>query len=344
MHQVAIIGKGTIGGRAIQVAPKYGYEVALVAGQQGVMTPSGTVLSPFGLNTASHLARLCKDMGIKRVMIAIPSGGTGELEASYIIATARIGCKIVTAGKSALANQFDLIESSMPNLAFDATVGGGTMIPSFLDEVLFVHPEHPFVFTAVMNGTLNYAQSRVLENIGREQIVDECLRQGFAEPPQLLGQTLTCRAMYNAEFDDLSRKIAILGNTRLRALFGRTVTQKDFKHSVFTEDDLLRVTAGNSVYRYLVRICLRPEDVEYFDDITIGGKIEARIGNVSVAAGFVQLTGALLDWVPNHVGNAVHLIQNGDSDLRIGQGAGPVPTVGTMFSNLRRFDRVAKST
>lgn len=340
MAKVAIIGKGNIGKRAIRVASMYGYEVALVASQQGITRPDGGVIAPFGLDIAWELASLCKSGNIRRIMIAIPSGGTGEVEANYINAVAEVGCKIATAGKSALANKFDLIAPNLPNIAFDATVGGGTMIPAFLDEVLFVHPGYPFVMTAVMNGTLNYGQSRVVENASREQIVDECTSQGFAEPAPP-GEVLTCYAMYMGEFGDLSRKIAILGNTRLRTLFGRTVTQKDFEASEFSEDDFLRVTAGNSTYRYLVRICLRPKDLEYFDDIKIGGKISARIGEVSVAAGFVQLTGALLEWVPNHVGNAVHLFQNGDSDLRVGQGAGPVPTVGTMFSNLRRFDKHA---
>lgn len=340
MAKVAIIGKGTIGGRAILIAARYGYEVALVVGRQGIMTPDGTAIAPFGPNIASDLARLCKEMNIRRVMIAIPSGGTGDEEASYINATALAGCKIATAGKSALANKFDLIAANLPSVAFDATVGGGTMIPSFLDEVLFVHPEHPFVMTAVMNGTLNYAQTRVRQNIGREQIVDECVRNGFAEPAPV-GQVLTCHAMYTAEFGDLSRKVAILGNTRLRPLFGRTVTQCDFKPTNFSREDLHEVTAGNSTYRYLVRICLRPEDMEYFGDIRIGGRIYAQIGFVTVIAGFVKLEGALCDWVPSHVGNAVHLIQNGDSDHRVGQGAGPVPTVGTMFSNLRRFDKAA---
>jgi homoserine dehydrogenase len=303
MGKVAIIGKGTIGKRAIAVAPVYGHEVALIVGRKGIMRPDGTQLLPFGPAIASDLASICRSNGIRRVMIAIPSGGTGEVEADYINAAAAVDCRIVTAGKSALANQFDLIESNMSKVAFDAACGAGAMIPSFLDEILFVHPAHPFVLTAVMNGTLNYAQSRVPDAVGREQIVDECESQGFCEPAEP-GKVLTCHAMYNAEFDDLSRKIAILGNTRLRKLFGRTVTQDDFEPSEFTEDDLLRVTAGNSMYRYLVRICVNPKDLEYFADIEVGGRICARIGDVSVVAGFVQLTGALLKWVPNHVGNA----------------------------------------
>lgn len=338
MAQVAMIGRGTIGGRAIAVAPNYGYEVALVVGQDGVRTASGRMLSRY--NVAAELAEMCKRRRITRALLAIPSGGTGALEAGFITALAGAGCKIVTAGKSALANQFDLIKPHMSTMGFDATVGGGTMIPTFLRDHLYVNGASPFVFTGAINGTLNYGQTRVTQDAGAEQIVDESLRLGFAEPAEN-GELLTMLKMYQGEFPDISRKLAILGNTRLRKIIGRTVTQEDFKRTVFTEDDLARVAAGNSTYRYLVRVCTNQRDLEFFSDIDIGGSIKVCIGGVWFAAGFVKLEGALQKWVPDHVGNAAHLKQGGDIDIKKGQGAGPVPTVGAMYANLRSFDEAA---
>lgn len=341
MAQVAMIGKGTIGGHAIAVAPNYGYEVGLVVDQQGIKTPDGTLVVPTGPNVHVELAALCKNMGITRVMIALPSGGDGKFEAGFINTLALAGCKIVTAGKSALANQYDIVAPHIADVGFDATVGGGTMIPTFLQDHLYVHEDHPFVLTGVVNGTLNYGQTRVVQDAGYEQIVNESLRLGFAEPPPEKGKKLTMHKMYEGEFPDVGRKLAITGNTHLRPLLGRTVTQEDFEPSEFTEDDLAKVAAGNSIYRYLVRICMNKRDLEYFSEITIGGRILKEIGPLWFAAGFVRLEGALTTWVPDHVGNAVHLKQNGDIDKKVGQGAGPVPTVGAMFSNLRSFDEAA---
>lgn len=340
MAQVAMIGKGNIGAHAIARASSYGYQVTLVVGRQGIMKPDGTLLVRHSGDIAAELAEMCSNRDIVRAMLAIPSGGSGHVEQVYIERLAQVGCKIVTAGKSALANQFDSIEPYLPMLGYDATVGGGTMIPSFLRDHLYVHPSHPFILTGVMNGTLNYAQTRVVQGTGHEQIVDESLHLGFAEPAEN-GESLTLLRMYQGEFPDISRKLAILSNTRLRALIGRTVTQEDFRRTPFTEDDLARVAAGNSTYRYLVRVCTRQRDLEYFSDIEIGGSIKVCIGELWFAAGFVKLEGALQRWVPDHVGNAVNLVQNGDVDIKIGQGAGPVPTVGAMLSNLRSLDEAA---
>lgn len=340
MAKIAVIGYGTIGKHIVKQAPKYGHEVCVVFTSKRVMDASGYgrpgLIRPDDKDIPKESAAYCVDLGVEYALLAIPSGGDGSTEASYITELTRRGIRVVTAGKSALANRFDEIQDVMKDVAYDATVGGGTMIPSFVREHLHVDLDHPFVLTAVMNGTLNYAQTRVRDGVSAEQICDEAIRLGFAEPP-LAGKSLTPIEMYREEIQDVSRKIAILCNTQLRSLTGQIISQRDVRATPLEEDDLAKVMAGNSEYRYLVRICTRERDLEFFDDIEIGGKIRARIGNVWVNAGFVKLKGALKNWVPNHVGNAVQLTQNGDTDIKIGQGAGPVPTVGAMMSNLRRF-------
>jgi hypothetical protein len=337
----SVIGHGTIGRHIVEKAPEYEHEVVFVVTRKGVATNEGEIVAPFSpsatsLHNAQIVNRLCLDRKVTHALIAIPSGGDGSVEAAYITTLVRHDIKIVTAGKSALANQFAAVGQYLRMIGYDATVGGGTMVPSFLREHLYVNEKHPFVFTGVLNGTLNYAQTRVRDGASPEQICNEAVRLGFAEPPHF-GTRLTPHDMYCGEFEDISRKIAIIFNTQLFPMTKRVVSQTDFSVSVFDTWDLKRVVAGNSTYRYLVRICSRDEDLDFFAEIDLGGAIRERIGGVSVAAGFVRLEGALLKWVPDHVGNACQLMQNGDTDIKVGQGAGPVATVGAMFSNLRRF-------
>lgn len=339
MAKIAVIGHGNIGRHIVRIAAKYGHEVVCVVTRSGIQDAQEDAVQSFqafrGEDTiAECVAGYAKSQDVRAALLAIPSGGDGAIESAYIRALIRRGVKVVTAGKSALANRFDEIAPHLDELGFDATLGGGTMIPSFLRQYLFVDRDCPFVLTMVVNGTLNYAQTRVREGVGADQIVDEALRLGFAEPPSN-GESLDALKLYKGELPDVARKLAICCNTCIRELTDRTVTQEDFKPTEFTEDDLAHVMSTSSTYVYLVRLCLRERDLEFFREVKLGGSIWAKIGAVYVAGGFVRREGSLSSWLPNHAGNAAHLVQGGDMNFTKGQGAGPVPTVGAMMINLR---------
>lgn len=342
MAKIAVIGYGNIGKFVAARAPAYGHEVALVVSRRSIENGQGEILvgpdsfSSF-TNHLTEMIRHCVNAKITHAMIAIPSGGDGMIELGYALTLIEAGIKVVTAGKSALANQFLQLQEYLRRIKYDAACGGGTMILPYLKNHLYVNASHPFVVTMVINGTLNFAQSRVRDGISAEQIVQEALKLGFAEPAAD-GKKLTPLDMYDGEFGDIQRKMSIVCNTLMLPLIDNPVTQNVFRVARFTESQRARVMAGNSNLRYLVRFCTRRQDLEFFADVEDhGGHVIESVGELFVASGFVELKGALLKWVPDHVGNACHVVQNGETVHCVGQGAGPVPTVGTMYSNLHSF-------
>lgn len=341
MTKVMVIGHGTIGKRIVQQLPHYGYEPAIVVTSTGIKTTKDGGFEPFPehesrIGRQREAVRVAKQAGIRYALIAIPSGKDGVIESYYMQDLITAGIQVVTAGKSALANEFSDLERYLPRIGFDATVGGGTMIPSFIRSHLYPDPDKPFKLTLVINGTLNFAQTRRNEGASPQQICDEAVRLGMTEPLGN-GAVPTPLQMYRGEFGDIQRKIAILFNTCLGDLPGRVVTQDNFKATPFEESDMCSVMRGNGSWRYVVQICSRQSDIDLFDDCIPGALIRATVGNVSAAGGFVRLGGALAKWMPDGVGNAACLEQGGDIDIRIGQGAGPVPTVGAMMMNLKQL-------
>lgn len=344
MGNVIVFGNGTIGKRIVQVLPVYGHRPVLVVRRDGVHTVAGQRVFAFAgtghEQVHTVLGSLCESYGIEHGMLAIPSGGDGSIEAGYITTLVDCGVSVVTAGKSALANQYDAIAHARDRIGCDAALGGGTMIPSVIKRFLDIRTGRPFVITMIINGTLNYAQSRVDDGATSEQIADEALRLGFAEPMPS-GDVPTSFELYASEMGDIQRKLAVACNVCLPGLAGRSVTQHDFPVSSMSESFVGRLMAGNASYRYMVRICTHASQIGYFAECLDEARVFVQVGDLFVVGGFVRVDGALRRFIPPHAGNAVRIEQGGDYDEKRGQGAGPVPTVGAMMANLSEFAEAA---
>jgi homoserine dehydrogenase len=343
MARIGVIGPGNIGKHIIERAPGYGYETTLVVDRKGITNAIGNSLCEFPMLASrkfvtEQVVDAFLEHQVRYAMLAIPSGGDGLPELSYIQSLTGAGIKVITAGKSALANHFQALQFCMPRLKYDAACGGGAMILPWLKNHLYPHAQHPFAVTAVLNGTLNYAQWRVQNGGGAQQIVQEALALKYAEPT-VKGQKLTPLDMYLGEFGDICRKITIICNTTMLPLLERPMVQNDLRIAPFTESDRQKVMARNSKYRYMVRIYSHLDRLEFFENVaSFGGHIMQPFGKLFIAAGFVELQGALEDWAPTHAGNACEVDQGGETPPSCnGEGAGEWPTVGTMFSNLRAF-------
>lgn len=348
MAKIAVIGKGTIGSHLIERLPQYGHGVEIVMTRKGIYHDGCKEFDAFQESMSPsemirEVIRYGKAAGVRHAMLAIPSGGElmadGRIEAGYLLELVTHSYKCITAGKSALANAFDSVTPIIKHVGYDAAWGGGAMFPTYSGYMINANPTHSFVVTMVTNGTLHYAQDLVQDGRTHESICSSALRAGFAEPPEG-GKKLDALTMYRGEMDDIRRKIAIACNTRLRNRVGQTINQWDIEISDFMERDRRKVMSGNACYRYLVRLCSDPDDLEFFNDIDVeGGRINQRIGNVSIAAGFVNVMygSALWKWIPAGVGNAIDIVQNGERVYAGGDGAGDVATVGSMMSNLHTF-------
>ena len=339
MAKVAVIGLGTIGAHVAKHASSRGHEVVLIATCRKVTDGQGKILSEHEKGVSVEkmtrtVMRHILSQGVDAAMLAIPSGGSGLAEAGYIFALTSHGIGVVTAGKSALANKFDILRPCMKDIRYNAAVGGGVEMPSFFKTYLAQDVTRHFRATAIVNATLNFAQYCVRQGLSPEHTCDWALKLGFAEPSEN-GEPLDPLALYQGEIPDISRKLAIICNTQMFSWVGRTVSQADFKPSAFTEDDLWRVMAGNSEYAYMVRLCTRERDLEFFSEIKIGGQILTKVGNLWVAGGFVKLKGWIREkFMLPLAGNAIHLMQSGDPNYADGQGAGAVPTSCAMFMDL----------
>lgn len=339
MARVIVFGHGTIGRHLVKKLPEYGHEPVLIVTRSGIRRLEGPLIAGFQSGVSQHeigtlIEAACEGHGIQHGLLAIPSGADGSVELGYMLTLLQSGIPVVTAGKSALANRFDDLRDWIGKVGHDAACGGGTMIPSFIRSKLHIDHRRPACITLNVNGTLNFACWRFSMPAATEEgVCDEAARLLFAEPT-VSGEAPTPAQLFSGELGDIQRKIAIVFNTCLYPLVGRAVTQADFPTVPLGEKDLRRVTSGNVTYRYLVRICMREADLDYFEEVLEGGSIRVRIGDIWVVAGFLRIEGVLEEFARPMAGNAVRISQGGDSNFTDGEGAGPVPTVGAMMMNM----------
>ena len=341
--QVVVIGAGSIGTEFSKQAKVAGWNVSAMVNSRGATGAYPVTFRTRGDSEeiekfVNHLSRYVRpDLAV----FALPSGGDGSTELAYMMPFLKSGVSVVTAGKSAVAGQYDKLAPFLGKVGMTATVGGGTRILHFLKQ--WLDPSQPFDLGLVINGTMSYIMCRIWQGDSLEVALKGAIAMKFAEPPEE-GEALSPLKVFRGEIEDVARKIAIILNELGYPETGRGCRQDDLKMVPLDEDHLRAVTRPDARMKYVVwmtrlRGGTSEESMVDFDP-EAPGSVSGQFGPFSVGGGFcfIPERSALANWVPNDgAGNAMLVLQKGNKLVMSGPGAGPPPTAASMMFDAERL-------
>lgn len=150
------------------------------------------------------------------VFVSLPSRGDGSEMLHYYRNALELGALVITCEKAVIANHWELVTSYPEALCYSATVGGNSgilpAIRNYKDEIKEIR--------AVVNGTLNYISQGLREDRSKDDLYQDVLGRGFAEP----GSADFGEVILN-ELTDVAYKVAILANHS--GLLSKTLTPPD---------------------------------------------------------------------------------------------------------------------
>ncbi len=291
MKKAIIIGNGSIGSEVGRQIMELGWEVVAV------------------VERGDEWESLSADV----VFLAIPTDN-GESALKYIEHFVKRDIPVVTCEKGALAHHFDKLAPHLHMVGFNATVGGGTRILSYLRSR---NPEKIDSVLGVLNGTLNFIFSK-LDEISAAEVLKEVLEKKYAEPG-----ANTFEEIIKGELGDLHKKGIILAN--FSGLVKDVFTpSKDF---VISKDVLVKALENPRIYRFIFSMSRIPLDI-------IGVVYESEGWHVQM--GLCDVSNFGID-LPKGVNNALYIKEGESTYTIIGPGAGPIPTALAMIADAKEL-------
>jgi homoserine dehydrogenase len=159
------------------------------------------------------------------IFICAPSKGSGKEIAHYYLDAFEMGSKIITCEKAFLANHWDQIKTHKHHIRYSASVGGNSGILNAISEQKGNIRE----IKAVVNGTLNYLGEKISSGMKHEDIYQEVVSKGFAEPG-----AKNLKEVIEAELNDVVYKTIILANHS--GLYSRTIKKEDVRLFPYKEN------------------------------------------------------------------------------------------------------------
>lgn len=340
-----IVGYGRIGRELKIQAESVGYQVVAYTTSKRITMYTGHSedfeVPGDPTSIRAKLVPFCKKEDVQLAFFAIPSGGDGsdELNLMRPFLTNRI--PVVTAGKAAMANQFNALENDIHLIGCDASVGGGTGFLPTLDQCIIANDRSPITIKGVLNGTMNYILSGIWEGRPMHAVLREAIDLGYAEP-FAEGQKPDALTVFRDEIGDVTKKVAITVNRGLRQSIGFSILPNDIRATDLTEKALMRYAQENARMKYVVQIST--EDFTPIVDEKAPGSISLHQAALHIVGGFCHVpAGSPLDgWLPHGVGNAFKISQGGGEILLSGEGAGPRATARRMVLNANRLAPAAQ--
>lgn len=267
------------------------------------------------------------------VIVATPSSGDGTIARNIIQHHLRGGTDVVTAEKGASARHMAAIrgvlrENGAGRFRYSASVGGGTRL---VDEALMHLP----ITSAdgIFNGTLNFLSDRVQNHgLGYREAFKLAVDRMLAEPSGDVG----------GEGTDISLKTQIM--VEALAQHDKTIDPstnvEDFEFEL-TERDVLDAVGHDLSLRYVVSLV----PTEQARDVkTYGARFEKGVGRLAVVGGFQHISRSnRLAPFGGLTGAGNGLIVRGPYGeyVKLGPGAGPEPTTGSILADVRSLGAVA---
>ncbi|MFA6050526.1 MAG: hypothetical protein WC761_05005 [Candidatus Paceibacterota bacterium] len=305
MVKAIVIGSGSVGSELCAQLKSLGWEIIAIVKSREIVSNEGEIIE-------TDWQSLTADV----VFVSIPTDG-GEKALQYIEHFLKRNIPVVTCEKGALAYHFDTLKPYIKNLGFNATVGGGTQMISYLKGRV---PEKIDSLCGVLNGTLNFIFSKLGEGKTSSEVLKEILEKKYAEPG-----ANTFEEIVAGELGDLHKKGIMLAN--VSGLLKQSL--KPTKDFVIEKDILDKAINSPKKYRFLFSMSRTRQG-----SFVAGVHYEA--DGFYIEMGLYDVSGFDLK-LPEGVDNGF-FIQEGESLYSItGPGAGPVPTALAMIADAARL-------
>lgn len=266
------------------------------------------------------------------VIVTTPSSGDGVSARDIILHHLRGGTDVVTAEKGASARHMAAIrgvltENGAGRFRNSASVGGGMRL---VDEALMHLPLTSA--DGIVNGTLNFLSDRVQnQGLGYREAFRLAVDGMLAEPSGDVG----------GEGTDISLKTQIL--VEALAQHDKTIdpstSVEDFGFEL-TERDVIDAVGHDLALRYVVSLV----PTEQVNEVkTYGARFEKGVGRLAVVGGFQHISRSnRLAPFGNLAGAGNGLIVRGPHGeyVKLGPGAGPEPTTGSILADVRSLGLV----
>jgi homoserine dehydrogenase len=317
--RIGIIGAGHIGSELYRRAKLLNWDVRFVLRSDGVYKDLAEKIGELE-NYIDFLDDI--DIGF----LAIPTLDDGRIAFEYMKSLLGRDIPIVTCEKGALSNYFSDLENNLGEIGYSATVGGGTRLLRYLEEIMNEYVEE---MHSVMNGTLNYIFSELSSGRSLGEVVNETKTLGYAEP-----QAETPLEVINQEATgDVPMKCSILYNICFGRLVSERMRAKDVRPQGIEDRGLKKLIREAGNRRYIVSITK-----ENNEEDVIGG-FKHKVGDWNISAGFKNKSEnpLFLRLIPSGVNNAV-LVSEGlhgidGTYILSGPGAGAGPTASSMIKD-----------
>lgn len=323
--RIGVFGAGIIGSEVIRRAVEKNWNV-VVARKSGVY--DGKTFERKGdLDCWKHYF-----YGVNIAVLCIPTEDGGKEACNYILELTKMKIPVVTSEKGSLANYFLELKSSLPQIGYSATVGGGSGLLRWLKENVTAATE----IHMVVNGTLNYMFSgleRVALNERKtalDRLAAEVKILGYAEPAAQDALDIINRESCG----DVPMKTAIVLNT----IFGLhklapLIRASEIRAQRLVQKDLQRIMEAIILPRYIVSIAKK----KLKEDLVGGFSIQT--GEYFVSGGFKypSQNPLLIQMSPQGVTNAAMILNGKKSYVCFGPGAGAIPTVNVIMEDVKRF-------
>ncbi len=328
--KAVIVGYGGIGKTVAKKLKEDGWDVAGMVRSHGLCDASGEHIKSFSPDNLGEEFHPEKHM----LFVALPSASDGGVAFDYIMRGLKLGMKVVTCEKGALASRYLALKGyiEMNRLGFSATVGGGTQMLHPLKRRLL--GRNDVAFHVFLNGTLNFIfHSMSHDGDSLSSAVQKAQKLAYAEP----GASSDLEVV-NGEIGDTLLKTQVMCNvcvTPEKPLFVSPDTAK-----TLSDQELATLVHQARHRRYIVSFF--PPNSKNGENIdTIAGfKIDHEGWRIRAGFQRTDTDPVLATRLPTGVNNALITYdgrggQDGVYVLANGPGAGPDPTASAMLCDAR---------
>ena len=265
------------------------------------------------------------------VFLAISTTDKGEAALEYILTCMKMGIPVIICEKGSLAYHAQVLRPHMSHIGFSASLGGGTRL---LNYVASHYPnEKKMNIQVVLNSTLNFIFDELRHGSFLVQACAAATKTGSPEPG-----ASDALSLINGELRDVHMKPCVFFNTVLAR--EQLITPDMFGRLELTKDDLRILNEKGGDYRMVVSFSNHPSTkvLPYF-----GKHFGIFCDGWHIEGGFRQITksSGLESWLPEGIGNAVHIAEGELGAQSIytlsGPGAGLEPTTTAMLTDFREL-------
>lgn len=305
--RIGLIGYGAIGQEVERRVLQRGWTIPVIARTSGIYDAEGIKIDELSY-WLEHFAKT------DAAVLCIPTYDDGALAFSYIRSLVGNGIPVVTCEKGALGNYFPELKPWISNnsIGYSAVVGGGTRLLHWSRGRLSPETEEIHL---VINGTLNYIFDGLSQGKALEEVVEEAVELGYAEP----GAQEPVGMISTEAGSDVPMKTSVFINV---CGLGE-VRAKEIEVHDIGEEALRELVSGAALRRYIVSITRE----EKHED-ALGG-FRFKTDDWYISAGFKDRTHNPLfpQLIPPGVNNVALISGPAGVYTLTGPGAGPTPTV-----------------